>query len=80
MTTSRQLLVKPGRERRRPGALHEVLYALPKKYRRVLEPWCGAGHSIKEASPVMAVSVSNTKVTQLRAVRTAAGPAQEAGR
>jgi DNA-directed RNA polymerase specialized sigma24 family protein len=80
MTTSRQLLVLPGRQRRRPGALHEVLSALPNKYRRVLEPWSRAGHSIKEASPVMAISVSNAKVAQLRAVRTAAGLAQEAGR
>jgi hypothetical protein len=80
MTTSRQLLALPGRERRRPEALHQVLSALAKKCRRVLEPWSRAGHSTTEASPVMAMSVSNAKVTQLRAMPTAAGLAQEAGR
>ena len=39
-----------------------------------------AGHSIEEASHIMAVSVSNAKVIQRFALRMTAGLAQEAGR
>ena len=51
-----------------------------KKYRRVLELWLLAGHSIEEASDVMAISVSNAKVIQRCARRMTARLAQEAAR
>ena len=75
-----QLLALPTRDRRGRGALHKVLSALQKKYRRVLELWFLAGHSIEEASHVMAISVSNAKVIQRCALRMTARLAQEAGR
>jgi DNA-directed RNA polymerase specialized sigma24 family protein len=50
------------------------------KYRRVLELWFLAGHSIEEASDVMAISVSNAKVIQRCALRMTARLAQEAAR
>ncbi len=53
---------------------------MQKKYRRVLELWFLAGQSIEEASHVMAISVSNAKVMQPRALRVVARLAQEAGR
>ena len=53
---------------------------LQKKYRRVLELWFLAGHSIEEASHVMAISVSNAKVIQRCALRMTARLAQEAAR
>jgi DNA-directed RNA polymerase specialized sigma24 family protein len=72
--------VLPTGERRGRGALHKILAALQKKYRRVRELWIPAGHSIEEASHVMAISVSNAKVIQRCARRMTARPAQEAAR
>jgi hypothetical protein len=59
------------------GPRPQVLSALQNERRRVLELGPGAGHSIEEASPVMAMSVSNTKVTRRCVLRMAAGLAQE---
>ncbi len=54
--------------------------ALQKKYRRVLELWFPAGHSIEEASDIMAISVSNAALIQRCALRMTARLAQEAAR
>jgi DNA-directed RNA polymerase specialized sigma24 family protein len=75
-----QLLALPARDRRGRGALHNVLSALQEKYRRVLELWFLAGGSIEEASPVMAISVSNAKVIQRCVPGMTARLAQEAAR
>ncbi len=75
-----QPLAVPTQDRRGRGALHKILSALQKKYRRVLELWLLAGHSIEEASDVMAISVSNAKVIQRGARRMTARLAQEAAR
>ena len=75
-----QLLALPTRDRRGRGVLQKIRSALQNKYRRVLELWFLAGHSIEEASHVMAVSVSNAKVIQRCALRMTARRPQEAAR
>jgi DNA-directed RNA polymerase specialized sigma24 family protein len=74
------LLALPTRDRCERGALHKVLSALQEKYRRVLELWFLAGHSIEEASHVMPISVSNPKVIQRCVLWTTARLAQEVAR
>jgi len=49
-----------------------VLAGLPDNYRRVLELRFLRGYTIKETASAMGISVNNTKVTQLRALRRAA--------
>ncbi len=75
-----RLLALPTPRATQARALHRILSALQKKYRRVLELWSLAGHSIEEASHVMAISVSNAKVIQRCALRMTARLAQEAAR
>jgi DNA-directed RNA polymerase specialized sigma24 family protein len=72
--------VLPTGERRGRAALHKLLSALQKKHRRVLELWFPAGHSIEEASDIMAISVSNAALIQRCALRMTARLAQEAAR
>jgi RNA polymerase sigma factor (sigma-70 family) len=55
----------------------EILTALPDRYRRVLELRFLEGCSIKEASTILGVSVTNAKVLQHRALRMAARVAEE---
>jgi hypothetical protein len=75
-----QLLALSTRDRRGRGVLHKVLSALQDKYGRVLELWFLAGHSIEEASHVMAISVSNAKVIKRCALQMTARLVQEAAR
>jgi len=65
-----------------PGAdagpqVEQVLSSLPGHYRRVLELRFLEGCSIKESAAALAISVSNAKVLQHRALRMAARMAQE---
>jgi RNA polymerase sigma factor (sigma-70 family) len=55
----------------------QILAALPDQYRRVLELRFLEGCSIEESASAMAVSVSNAKVLQHRALRMAARVAEE---
>jgi RNA polymerase sigma factor (sigma-70 family) len=55
----------------------QILAGLPDQYRRVLELRFLEGCSIKESASAMAVSVSNAKVLQHRALRMAARVAEE---
>jgi len=55
----------------------QVLSSLPGQYRRVLELRFLEGCSIKESATALAISVSNAKVLQHRALRMAARMAQE---
>jgi DNA-directed RNA polymerase specialized sigma24 family protein len=80
MTTSLSCWRSRPRERRGRRALHKIVFALQNKYRRVIELWFVAGHSIEEASHIVAISVSNAKVTQRCALRMTARLAQEAAR
>ena len=57
--------------------VEEVLSSLPGHYRRVLELRFLEGCSLKESAAALAISVSNTKVLQHRALRMAARMAQE---
>jgi RNA polymerase sigma-70 factor, ECF subfamily len=57
----------------------EVLSSLPGHYRRVLELRFLEGCSIKETAAALAISVSNAKVLQHRALRMAARVAEERG-
>jgi RNA polymerase sigma factor (sigma-70 family) len=54
----------------------QILTALPDRYRRVLELRFLEGCSIKEAATILAVSVTNAKVLQHRALRMAARVAE----
>jgi RNA polymerase sigma-70 factor, ECF subfamily len=56
---------------------HQILAALPDHYRRILELRFLEGCSIKESAHALAVSVSNAKVLQYRALRMAARVAEE---
>jgi RNA polymerase sigma-70 factor (ECF subfamily) len=57
-----------------------ILVALPDHYRRILELRFLEGCSVKEAATALAISVSNAKVLQHRALRMAARVAEEQGR
>ncbi|HUE60829.1 MAG TPA: sigma factor-like helix-turn-helix DNA-binding protein, partial [Acidimicrobiales bacterium] len=59
--------------------VQQILAGLPDHYRRVLELRFLEGCSIKESATAMAVSVSNAKVLQHRALRMAARVAEELG-
>jgi RNA polymerase sigma-70 factor, ECF subfamily len=56
---------------------HQILAALPDHYRRILELRFLEGCSIKESARALAVSASNAKVLQYRALRLAARMAEE---
>jgi RNA polymerase sigma-70 factor, ECF subfamily len=60
--------------------VQHILDGLPAHYRRILELRFLEGCSIKESASAMAVSVSNAKVLQHRALRMAARVAEELGR
>lgn len=55
-----------------PKRAGKILAALPERYRRILELRFLEACSIKEAAHAMAISVSNAKVLQHRALRMAA--------
>ena len=55
-----------------PIRASKVLHGLPERYRRILELRFLEACSIKEAAHTMAISVSNAKVLQHRALRMAA--------
>ena len=62
-----------------PERAAAILAALPERYRRILELRFMEACSVKEAASAMAISVSNAKVLQHRALRMAAAVAAEAG-
>lgn len=62
-----------------PNRAHQILAALPDRYRRILELRFLEACSIREAAQGMDVSVGNAKVLQHRALRMAAKVAEELG-
>jgi len=59
----------------RPGAAeraHQILGALPARYRRILELRFLEGCTLAESAQILGISVSNAKVLQHRALRRAA--------
>jgi RNA polymerase sigma-70 factor, ECF subfamily len=57
--------------------IRRILATMPDHYRRILELRFLEGYSIKESARALSISVSNAKVLQYRALRTAARTAEE---
>jgi RNA polymerase sigma factor (sigma-70 family) len=62
-----------------PEQAEQILAALPERYRRILQLRFLDACSIAEAARAMGISVANAKVLQHRALRRAAGLAEDLG-
>ncbi len=80
MTTSLSYLAAPSPESDAGERAARIVPGLLEHYWRALEPRFPDGYCTKEAVHIMAISVSNAKVVQPRALRVVARLAQEAGR
>jgi RNA polymerase sigma factor (sigma-70 family) len=70
-------LASPAPDSRAGPRAQRILAALPDHYRRILELRFLEGCSIKESASALAISVSNAKVLQHRALRMASRVAEE---
>jgi RNA polymerase sigma-70 factor, ECF subfamily len=70
-------LASPAPESDAGPRAEKILAALPGHYRRILELRFLEGCSVKESATALAISVSNAKVLQFRALRMAARVAEE---
>jgi len=62
-----------------PEQAERILAVLPERYRRILQLRFLEAYSIAEAAAAMGITVANAKVLQHRALRRAAGLADEGG-